>query len=126
MGQGRRRCPTARYAVIVDEAHSSQSGEMAVQRQRDAGRQHPRRQAHRAADPRTELSTPDQLALRKALLRGPQPNMSFFAFTATPKHKTLEMFGHPDENGKPAPFHLYSMRQAIEEKFILDVLLGYT
>ncbi len=52
--------------------------------------------------------------------------MSFFAFTATPKFKTLELFGHRGPDGKPAPFHLYSMRQAIEEGFILDVLAGYT
>src|SRR5690606_19849985 len=68
----------------------------------------------------------DQQALRMALLRGPQPNMSFFAFTATPKLKPLEMFGHKDASGKPAPFPLYSTRQAIEERFILDVLRGYT
>ena len=72
-----------------------------------------------------DLSAPDQLALRAALFRGPQPNMSFFAFTATPKFKTLELFGYRGQDGKPAPFHLYSMRQAIEEKFILDVLRGY-
>ena len=54
--------------------------------------------------------------------RGRQPNISFFAFTATPKYKTLEVFGQPGADGKPQPFHLYSMRQAIEEGFILDVL----
>src|SRR5664279_4275387 len=58
--------------------------------------------------------------------RGQQPNLSFFAFTATPKYKTLETFGRKDANGKPQPFHTYSMRQAIEEKFILDVLKYYT
>ena len=58
--------------------------------------------------------------------RGKQPNLSFFAFTATPKYKTLEVFGRRDANGKPHPFHLYSMRQAIEEGFILDVLKYYT
>ena len=72
-----------------------------------------------------DLSAPDQLALRAALFRGPQPNMSFFGFTATPKFKTLELFGHKGPDGRPAPFHLYSMRQAIEEDFILDVLEGY-
>jgi len=117
--------PDRRYAVIVDEAHSSQSGEMAATVKEML--------ADSSLDGKVteeqveqELSTPDQLALRKALIRGPQPNMSFFAFTATPKFKTLEMFGHQGADGKPAPFHLYSMRQAIEEKFILDVLLGYT
>jgi type I restriction enzyme R subunit len=59
--------------------------------------------------------------------RGPQKNLSYFAFTATPKSKTLEMFGRkPAQGEKPQPFHLYSMRQAIEEKFIIDVLEHYT
>ncbi len=58
--------------------------------------------------------------------RGRQPNISFFAYTATPKGKTLELFGRVGNTGKPEPFHLYSMRQAIEEGFILDVLQNYT
>src|SRR5947209_2823490 len=58
--------------------------------------------------------------------RGRQPNLSFFAFTATPKGKTLELFGRPGLSGKPEAAHTYSMRQAIEEKFILDVLTNYT
>ena len=116
--------PDRRYAIIVDEAHSSQSGEMAVNvKEMLADSTLDEKLTEQQIE--EELSTPDQLALRTALLRGPQPNMSFFAFTATPKFKTLEMFRHT-EHGKPAPFHLYSMRQAIEEKFILDVLLGYT
>ena len=61
-----------------------------------------------------------------ALERGYQPNISFFAFTATPKYKTLCAFGRTGPDGKPEPFHLYSMRQAIEEQFILDVLAHYT
>ncbi len=56
---------------------------------------------------------------------GPQPNLSFFAFTATPKGKTVELFGRPGPSGKPESFHVYSMRQAIEEGFILDVLQNY-
>jgi len=63
---------------------------------------------------------------RSAATRGRQPNLSFFAFTATPKYKTLAVFGHTDHQGQPQPFHLYSMRQAIEEGFILDVLQNYT
>ncbi len=115
--------PDRRYALIVDEAHSSQSGEMAVTVKEllsDSSI------AAKLQEEGEDLSAPDQLALRAALFRGPQPNMSFFAFTATPKHKTLELFGHRGSDGKPAPFHLYSMRQAIEEGFILDVLKGYT
>jgi type I restriction enzyme R subunit len=57
--------------------------------------------------------------------RGMQPNLSFFAFTATPKKKTIELFGQPGPDGKRTAFHLYSMRQAIEEEFILDVLKNY-
>jgi type I restriction enzyme, R subunit len=57
---------------------------------------------------------------------GPQKNVSPFAFTATPKEKTLELLGHRDDRGRYAPFSLYSMRQAIEEGFILDVLENYT
>ena len=116
--------PDRRYALIVDEAHSSQSGEMAMAvKELLADSTVEQKLAEEAED----LDTPvDQLAMRKALLRGPQSNMSFFAFTATPKAKTLEMFGWKDGDGKPAPFDLYSMRQAIEEGFILDVLKGYT
>ena len=64
--------------------------------------------------------------LKTMAKRGHQPNISFFAFTATPKYKTLEVFGTPGADGKPNPFHLYSMRQAIDEEFILDVLQNYT
>ena len=114
--------PDRRYALIVDEAHGSQSGEMAVTVKELLSDS---TVAAKLAEQGEDLSTPDQLALRAALFRGPQPNMSFFAFTATPKFKTLKLFGYRGPDGKPAPFHLYSMRQAIEEKFILDVLRGY-
>ena len=117
--------PDRRYAIIVDEAHSSQSGEMAVKVKETLASSAISERLAEEVDA-DDLSTPDQLALRQALLRGPQPNMSFFAFTATPKHKTLALFGHRGPSGKPEPFHLYSMRQAIEERFILDVLQGYT
>ncbi|MBI4652381.1 type I restriction endonuclease subunit R, partial [Candidatus Desantisbacteria bacterium] len=64
--------------------------------------------------------------IRKSMVqRGPQKNLSFFAFTATPKAKTLEVFGQRGTDGRPEPFHLYSMRQAIEEGFIFDVLQNY-
>ena len=115
--------PDRRYALIVDEAHSSQSGEMAMAVKELLADSTVEQKLVEEAD---DLAVPDQLAMRKALLRGPQENMSFFAFTATPKFKTLEMFGHKTADSKPAPFHLYSMRQAIEEQFILDVLRGYT
>jgi type I restriction enzyme R subunit len=72
------------------------------------------------------LDDAEEEILRTMAKRGKQPNISFFAFTATPKYKTLEVFGHKGPDGKPQPFHLYSMRQAIEEGFIHDVLKNYT
>jgi type I restriction enzyme R subunit len=101
------------FAVIVDEAHSSQSGKSA--------------QALTDALTREATSSEDiediVAAFQKA--RGPQANVSFFAFTATPRNVTLERFGIKGADGLPHPFHLYSMRQAIEEGFILDVLQNY-
>ena len=73
-----------------------------------------------------DLTDYEERILRVILKRGPQHNISFFAFTATPKYKTLEFFGQRDSDGRPQPFHVYSMRQAIEENFILDVLQNYT
>ncbi|MBF0387997.1 MAG: DEAD/DEAH box helicase family protein [Candidatus Omnitrophica bacterium] len=104
--------PARSYAVIVDEAHSSQGGEM-------------------AGDLKRALMIPDDGEVEDGLremmkARGPQKNLSFFAFTATPKARTLEAFGQRGTDGKPEPFHLYSMRQAIEEGFIYDVLLNYS
>jgi type I restriction enzyme R subunit len=109
-----------RYAVIVDEAHSSQTGEAAASLKAVLG-------AGKAADEEDNeegVDVEDAVAAALAT-RGPQPNLSFFAFTATPKARTLELFGMPGDDGKPRPFHLYSMRQAIEEGFILDVLATY-
>ena len=101
------------FAVIIDEAHSSQSGKAA--------------QAMSDALTRDATSSDDiedmVLAFQKA--RGPQKNISFLAFTATPRNVTLERFGRTGPDGKPHPFHLYSMRQAIEEGFIVDVLMNY-
>ncbi|KZB66531.1 type I restriction endonuclease subunit R [Thalassospira sp. MCCC 1A02491] len=107
-GQGGRT-----FAVIVDEAHSSQSGKSA--------------QAMTDALTREAISSDDieDLIAEYQKARGPQANISFFAFTATPRNVTLERFGVKGEDGLPHPFHLYSMRQAIEEKFILDVLQNY-
>lgn len=129
--------PDRAYAVIVDEAHSSQGGESAaklkeVLRARGAEAATPEEAQLAAAEAETagEAATQDDDAedvLQKVMeSRGRQKNLSFFAFTATPKAKTLEVFGRKNAEGKPRPFHLYSMRQAIEEKFILDVLSNYT
>ena len=118
------KLPDRRYAVIVDEAHSSQSGEGA-RKLKEVLAVSTLEEAEEAEAEVAEETSEDRL-LKVLESRGPQKNLSFFAFTATPKAKTLEVFGHKGEDGKPAPFHLYSMRQAIEERFILDVLKGYT
>lgn len=107
-----------KYAVIVDEAHSSQTGETARELKAVLGL---------AANETDEGEADWEDRLNQIMAsRGRQPNLSFFAFTATPKGKTLELFGRPGPSEKPEAFHLYSMRQAIEENFILDVLTNYT
>ena len=114
------------YAVIVDEAHSSQGGEASKKLKEVLSGKTLEEAADDESDNADEANYEDEV--RKSMqARGKQANLSFFAFTATPKAKTLEVFGVPDiDTGKPKPFHLYSMRQAIEEGFILDVLKGYT
>ncbi len=120
--------PKRNYAVIVDEAHSSQGGETAKQMKEvltvfDMSKV----VKEDAAVYEVEEGDDPEDAIRESMLaRGRQPNLSFFAFTATPKPKTLEVFGTPNEEGIPEASHLYSMRQAIEEGFILDVLQNYT
>lgn len=108
-----------RYAIIVDEAHSSQSGETARELKAILGA------AAKAENVEEEPDWEDRLN-QVMQSRGKQPNLSFFAFTATPKGKTLELFGRKGASGLPEAFHLYSMRQAIEEGFILDVVKNYT
>ncbi|MBL8482334.1 MAG: type I restriction endonuclease subunit R [Rhodocyclaceae bacterium] len=109
-----------KFAVIADEAHSSQTGEAAAKLKlvlsvedmadlQDGG----------------EVSVEDLLAAQMAAKAG-NKGLTYVAFTATPKGKTLELFGHKNADGLPEPFHVYSMRQAIEEGFILDVLQNYT
>lgn len=110
---------TRRYAVIIDEAHSSQGGKAATDLKEVLGGEGLREEAKkRAAE--EGLSDMDEL-FRSMAKRGQQANLSFFAFTATPKHKTFKVFGRNEE-----PAHKYTMRQAIEEEFILDVLKHYT
>ena len=108
-----------RYAIIVDEAHSSQTGETARELKAILGA------AAKAENGEDEPDWEDRLN-QVMQSRGRQPNLAFFAFTATPKGKTLELFGRPGVTGLPEAFHLYSMRQAIEEGFILDVVKKYT
>ena len=110
---------TRRFAVVIDEAHSSQGGETATDLKEVLGGEGLREEAQRRAEDEG-VENLDKL-FRSSAKRGRQANLSFFAFTATPKHKTLAVFGR---DGKPA--HRYTMRQAIEEGFILDVLRNYT
>jgi type I restriction enzyme R subunit len=115
-----------RYAVIVDEAHSSQTGDAAAALKVLLGAGAVAERT--TADEEEGEEGPDAEDVLAAALaaRGQQTNLSFFAFTATPKAKTLELFGERGADGHHQPFHLYSMRQAIEEGFILDVLEHYT
>ncbi len=103
-----------RFAVIIDEAHSSQSGSAHDNMNRAMGK-----------NEEDEEDTQDKVlqAMRSRKMRG---NASYLAFTATPKNTTLEKFGIKQDDGAFKPFHLYSMKQAIEEGFILDVLANYT
>lgn len=119
--------PDRKYAVIIDEAHSSQGGESSKKMKAVLAS----RTLEDGVDYDLEEDFTGDDIIREqieksAASRGHQNNISFFAFTATPKYKTLQVFGDKDLEGKPKPFHLYSMRQAIEEAFILDVLKNYT
>ena len=117
-----------RFAVIVDEAHSSQSGETANALRgmlNKAGIESAIAEQWSDVEDENLTDEAKRNLLRDALKRSRQPNLSFFAFTATPKFKTLALFDEPGPTGA-APFHEYSMRQAIEEDFIMDVLANYT
>ncbi|WP_327038378.1 type I restriction endonuclease subunit R [Micromonospora maris] len=108
-----------RFAVIADEAHSSQSGQISR-----------KLRAVLTAEEIKEIEEGGEVDVESILAaemteRAESENISYFAFTATPKNKTLELFGRKGPDGKPVEFHLYSMRQAIEEGYILDVLRGY-
>ena len=119
---------SGRYAVIVDEAHSSQTGEAAKDLKQVLGASADEQlQAAEAQDAASEGAgdPQDELIAVALAARGRQDNLSFFAFTATPKARTLELFGTKRADDIYGPFHLYSMKQAIEEGFILDVLKGY-
>ena len=118
--------PGQRFAVIVDEAHSSQSGEStkSLKAVLAAGSlEEAEKEEAGAETPEEEI---ENRVLEEIRSRGRQPNLSTFAFTATPKPKTLELFGRKRTDGQFEPFHRYSMRQAIEEGFILNVLANYT
>jgi type I restriction enzyme, R subunit len=116
------------FAVIVDEAHSSQSGESAMELKGvlNANRIEQEVVKYVVDHGYDEDDDADRMAgvVREMMKRGRQPNLSFFAFTATPKYKTKKVFDEPGPSGE-SPFHLYTMRQAVEERFILDVLKNY-
>lgn len=118
--------PGKRFAVIVDEAHSSQSGESTKSLKAVLASSSLEAAEREEAGAETSEDEVDNAALAELEKRGQLPNVSTFAFTATPKPKTLELFGTKRPDGKFEPFHLYSMRQAIEEGFILDVLANYS
>lgn len=117
-----------RFAIIVDEAHSSQTGSSAMKLKAaladvsDALKEY----AELEGKAEDELLDDDDRLVGEMISHGKHKNLSFFAFTATPKGATLEMFGTEWQDGSYHPFHIYSMRQAIEEGFILDVLQNYT
>lgn len=118
------------FAILIDEAHSSQGGKTAAAMTQALGADAPAASADGEEGPDPEDTVNEALERRMAA-RKMLTNASYFAFTATPKHKTLEMFGEalpPDGEGKVKhrPFHSYTMKQAIEEGFILDVLKAYT
>ena len=108
-----------KFAVIADEAHSSQSGQVSA-----------KLKAVLTSEEVKDIEEGGQVDVESVLAaemgeRAESPNISYLAFTATPKNKTLELFGRKGVDGKPVEFHLYSMKQAIEEGYILDVLKGY-
>lgn len=104
------------FAVIIDEAHSSQTGESAKTL----------KQVLTFDEQEKDYEDGEEFILKEMKSRGRQKNVSFLAFTATPKQKTLEMFGEKQFDGTFRPFSIYSMKQAIDEGFILDVLKNYT
>ncbi|MBO4372912.1 MAG: type I restriction endonuclease subunit R, partial [Bacteroidales bacterium] len=114
------------FAVIVDEAHSSQTGSSAIKLKTALAdtEQALREYAEIEGKAEDEIDKTDRL-VQEMIVHGKHKNLSFFAFTATPKGQTLEMFGTEYADGSFHPFHVYSMRQAIEEGFIMDVLQNY-
>lgn len=112
------------FAIIVDEAHSSQTGSSALKLKTALADTEAALREYAEIEGKAE-EDPDDKLLQEMINHGKHKNLSFFAFTATPKDKTLEIFGTEHADGSFHPFHIYSMRQAIEEGFILDVLQNY-
>ena len=116
-----------RFAIIVDEAHSSQTGDAAKKLKRALADTEEilKEYAEMEGAEEEKRGDDEDRLLDELAAQGIHENLSFFAFTATPKGRTLNMFGWKDDKGVYHPFHIYSMRQAIEEHFILDVLKNY-
>ncbi len=116
-----------RFAVVVDEAHSSQTGRSATKLKEGLGNTEEilEKYAREELAEENNIVDDEDKLLNELASHGMHTNMSFFAFTATPKEKTLQLFGTKQSDGSYKPFHIYSMQQAIEEGFILDVLKNY-
>lgn len=116
------------FAIIVDEAHSSQTGEASKKLKKALGNVEEALEEYRQLESEAEENVKDEedKLVEELISHGKLPNLSFFAFTATPKEKTLQLFGEKQLDGTYKAYHIYSMRQAIEEHFILDVLRNYT
>lgn len=116
------------FAIIVDEAHSSQTGESAKKLKKALANTEEVLKEYAEMENSEEDARPDDedKLVNELSSHGKHDNLSFFAFTATPKDKTLQLFGEKQPNGNYRAFHIYSMKQAIEEGFILDVLKNYT
>lgn len=114
------------FAIVVDEAHSSQTGTSALKlKSALANTEDALREFADIEEKAEEELDPQDRLIKELTSHGRHSNLSFFAFTATPKSSTLELFGTEQSDGSFHPFHIYSMRQAIEEGFILDVLQNY-
>jgi len=112
------------FAVIIDEVHSSQSGETSKHLKKSLSKS--ALDGYQEGEDWDDLTEVDKLVLDEIIARGRQPHISYFGFSGTPKNKTLEIFGRKSEHGKLESFDLYSMKQSISEGFTLDVLQNYT
>ena len=113
-----------KFGVIIDEVHSSQSGETSKHLKKSLSKSV--LDEFQEGEDWDDLTEVDKLILDEIISRGKQPHISYFGFSGTPKNKTLEIFGRKNEHGQFVPFDLYSMRQSISEGFTLDVLQNYT
>jgi type I restriction enzyme, R subunit len=113
-----------KFGVIIDEVHSSQSGETSKHLKKSLSKSV--LDEYQEGEDWDDLTEVDKLILDEIISRGRQPHISYFGFSGTPKNKTLEIFGRKNDHGQFIPFDLYSMRQSISEGFTLDVLQNYT